>query len=398
MVCPSSSYQNWLFDGRTIRPNLTAINKKTTAPMARKVNMKENYIEIVGCILALLAMSPFVAYLLAKADVFFTFLESGDIKFIMHGETLHKIIFDVQGFKLVDGKFEPTTIAEEADKKRPWFGFYWVGIPFLSSIHNFPITKERENPAGKTPEEWIERDPGEKTVSSLRFTLPRPYVLRDVELKDRTPIDVLVVAKFQVVNPYIPVFLFKGKFFENAGGIIRASISDILTRFLLDEFVKAEKGEVGGILAEMKEPENALDPKKGKFNQELIKQVGLRLVGISIPQYDPSDNTLRLAMNAQIIAEEQAKGKVAEATGHANQLAIRVEAEAKAAERLAVSRGARVKETLTQLKASGATGDVLAKATADILRAESLAGPDSKITTLVDGNASAVVPVGGNKP
>ena len=338
----------------------------------------------------LLALSPFVAYVLAKADLFWTQLESGDIKFIMHGETLHKIIYDVRGFKLIDGKFSPTTPEEETQKSHPWFGFYWIGIPPFASVHHFPITKERENPAGKTPEEWIERDVGEESVSSLRFTLPRSYVLLNVELGDRTPINVLVVAKFQVVTPYIPVFLFKGKFFENAGGIIRATISDILKGYTLDQLVAAEKGEVGGILVGMKLPDS-------EFNGELIKQVGLRLVGISIPQYDPSDDALRKAMNARIVAKKEAEGLVAVARGHAAQLKIRVEADAKAAERLAIARGALVRATLIQLQVSGASGDVLAQTTASALRAESLAGPTSKIITLVEGSAPVVVPVGGNK-
>jgi len=350
-----------------------------------------NQIEIAGYVLALIALSAFVVYALAKEDLFFTLLESGDMKFIMRGETLRKIIHGVRGFELVDGKFVSTTNVQ----KRPLFGFYWVGVPPFASVHHFPITKEREDPDGETPAEWIKRDEAPAMVSSLRFTFPRPFVLRDVELKDLTPINVLVVAKFEVVDPYVPVFLFKGRFFENTAGLIKGSVTDILKRYPLDDFNNKEKGEVNGILAEMKESENDPDPNKGKLNRELIKQVGLRLVGISIPQYDPSNKTLREAMNAQIIATEQAKGKVAEATGHANQLAIRVEADAKAAERLALARRARVKATLEELKASGASGDVLARATADVLRAESLA--DSNITTLLDGGVPAVVPVGGNK-
>lgn len=346
-----------------------------------------NWIEIVAFVVVVGVLFPFLAYALGKMDMYFTLLKSGDIKFIMRGETLHKTICDIRGFELVNGKLEPTT----EKQPHPWFGLYWIGFSPFASIHRFPISKERENPSGKTPEEWIERDPEEKRVSSLRFTFPRPYVLMNVELSDRIAVNVLVVAKFEVVNPYIPVFLFKGKFFENAGAILRASVIDILKRYDLDKFIVAEKGEVAGILAEMKIPD-------GPFNTELIRQVGLRLVGISIPQYDPSDKDVIAAMNAQTIAKEKAKALVAEATGHANQLKIRVNADALAAERMAKARGKRIHETVKAMASTLGSPDVVARGVADVLEMEAATSADSKLTTLVKGGgATPVVPVGGGK-
>ena len=331
-----------------------------------------NWLEVVGYVVIIFALFPFVAHALAKVGWFFTLLESGDIEFVMYGETLHKIIYDVRGFELVDNELIPTA----TQQKRPWLGLYWVGIPPFASIHRFPIVKERENPVGETPEQWIDRDEEEKLVSSLRFTFPRPYVLRSVELGDRTPVDVLIIAKFEVVNPYIPVFNFKGKFFENAGGMIRAAVNDILKRFSLDEFIAAEKGEVGGILSGMKDP-------SGVFNQELIRQVGLRLVGISIPKYDPSDRAVREAMNAQVIAQEEAKA-----------VGVRAEANASAQERLAVARGAQIRETVKALTTSGGNPDVIARGAADVLEMEAAAGESSKITMVVKGGTPLVIPVG----
>jgi hypothetical protein len=306
---------------------------------------------------------------------FYTKLGSGDIKFITHNGSLHRIIHNVKGMKLdqgilVDGE-------EKKSKFNKWFGLWWVGIPIYAKVHTFPIVKERENPDGTTPEEWIERDKEEAIISSLRFTFPRPYVLQKVELGDRIPIDLLVVAKFQVVDPYIPVFLFKGKFFENAGADLRGAVIDILKKFTLDEFVKKPKGEVNGILAGMKDPSS-------KFNIALIKQVGLRLVGISIPQYDPSDNDVRAAMNAEAVEKEKAKA-----------LAVSTEAKARATERMAAARKAQVAATVAGLATSSGNPDVIARGAADILEMEAATSETSKITTFVKGGASTVIPVGG---
>jgi len=355
-----------------------------------------NWLEVGGYILAILLLSPFLAFLLAEVGIFFTKLESGDIKFIMHGESLHKTIYDVRDFKLENNQFVKTTPKEESAKTRPWFGLYWVGIPPFASVHRFPIIKERTNPAGKTPEEWVERDKEISMEPSLHFTIPRPFVLRDVELGDRTPIDLLVIAKFEVVDPYIPVFFFKGRFFGNTEGIIKAAVSDILKGtpgkpLTLDQFVASDKGEVSGILSLMKED-------KGPLNKELISQIGLRLVGISISKYDPQDGDLREAMNAQVVSEQTAKGVIAKAEGEAKRIQIEAEANALAQERLAIARGAQIRETVSALASTMADHNVVARGAADVLEMEAATGKDSKLTTLVKGGgAPPVIPVGEKK-
>jgi hypothetical protein len=345
-----------------------------------------NWIWVTSLVITaiIIALIPFAVSALETIGIFFTCVESGNIKFITRGNSLAKIVHDVKGMKLENGLLIPGT-----ERKWFWntrFGLWWVGFPPFSRVHTFPITKERENPEGKTSEDWIDRDDDEAVISSLRFTFPRPYVLKDVELADRIPIDLLVIAKFEVVNPYIPVFNFKGKFFENAGADLRGAVIDIVKGLTLDAFIDAPKGETGGILETMKNP-------TGSFNLELIKQVGLKLVGISIPQYDSSDKKVRAAMNAQTVAEEEAKGKIAEANGYATQLAIRAEADGKAKERLAAAEGVRVKEIMNQLKISNASPDALVQTMGTILEAEALTGETSKLTTLVKGNAPVVVPI-----
>src|SRR3989338_3285375 len=128
----------------------------------------------------------------------------------------------------------------------------------------------------------------------------------------------------------------------------------------MDEFIKTEKCEVGGILFPMKIAD-------GPLNMELIRQVGLRLVGISIPQYDPSDKEVRAALNAEAIAQARAKAFVAEAIGHRDQLAIRVEANALAQERLAVARGVQIKETVAAMASTLGSPDVVARGVTDVL-------------------------------
>ena len=167
-------------------------------------------IEMGLFVLMVLVLSPFVAYALSTFDVFWTRLESGSIKFIKRGDSLHEIIYNTPGFELIEGENGKEFVKTTKKQSKPWFGLYWIGLPPFARIHKFKITKETENPEGEKPADWIlGKEKGEVEVDNLRFIFPRPYLLRDVELKDRVPVNVLAVAKFQVVRPYVPVFFFK---------------------------------------------------------------------------------------------------------------------------------------------------------------------------------------------
>jgi len=350
---------------------------------------------------------------MVERDIFFTKVETGDIKFIVRGDSLFKIIHDVPGKRLVLDPVDNNMMFVDGVEKKSYlnseYGMWWIGFPPFSKIHSFWIKPERENPSGKESEDWIQSDP-KRQVWSLRFAFPRPFSIQKVELKDRLSVDVLAVAKFEVVKPQIPVFQFKGSFFENAGLILQAQVNDILNNMTLSEFIPAPKGEVDGILKSMKEPPEStgIAPKKNKkekehdlgaFNRELIHQVGLKLVGISIPKYDPSDKDTLEAMQAKELATKKGEGRIAEADANAKVTIANANAKATAEERLAQARGARIRETIAALASSGGDNNIVTQQGGKILQAEALTGENSKINTWVDGSAGAqpVLSVGGDK-
>lgn len=327
------------------------------------------WIEIVICLFVTLALLPFTAFLLAKKDIFFTRLETGDIKFIDSGSSLHKIIYDTPGFELDENKkFVPST----TKRSHPWFGLYWIGIPPFRKIHKFTITKERENPSGKGVEDWIIKGK-EEEVSSLRFTFPRPYGFPKVELGDENPVavDLLAVSKFRVVDPVKPVYGLKGKFFENAGGIVRAGVADTANNYTFDGFIKEDKGETGQMFASLRDP-------AGAFNKALIEQVGLCQDGIAV-SYDPANQALRDAMEAKTIA-------------FANGEAIKVTADAKAYEtEKAGTAAANVRKAMIKATVDGFGGFI--PAAQEVLAKEA----QPNVTTTVVGGATPAVVVGGEK-
>ena len=312
-------------------------------------------------IIICIATFPFFAFALGKMSLFFTTCPSGNVKFIVRGETVVAIIHT--GTE----KFQP----EEILNRTPlMFGLFWVGIPGINQVHEFLIDKSAENPQGTEPSDWL-INRGEVKVDSLRIYMQRSFVFRNIELKDRTPVNVLVTTKLMVVNWFTAVFELKGKFFENAGSVLEAAVADILKDFTLEEFIAAPKGEVGGILEELKDD-------TGVFALEFIKQVGLEIQGIAMPRQDPGDQKLRDAMNALIIAQKEGQAKVANATASAEAKKLEAEGDKAGFQALVDALG----------------GD--AQKAAAVLRAQAIA--KSSITTFVDGGgASTVLPIGGEK-
>jgi len=343
-------------------------------------------IEVMAYILIVIILTPFVAYMLAKENLFFTFLDTGNIKYIYKGETLKKVIADVDKFKISGYEL----ILDKGKQEKTWlqnkFGLFWIGIPPFSKIKTFKVRKKREveETKGKSPSEWIQ-DLGEVEVDSLRFSFPRPFLIQEAELKeDRQTVDLLLICKFITVDAYIPIPELKGDFFELAGSIIRGSVLDkVKDQGPMENFLIIDKGEKGFL--------EILTEKDSGLNIALKKQTGLRLVGISVADWNPTNQATREAMNKKFIAEKIREAELIDADTYQQKIAIHAEADAKAAERIAQSRAVRIKKTLESISLQGGNPDEIVKAAARILQAESL----TNLTTLVESgsNTPAVIPI-----
>lgn len=282
---------------------------------------------IIGTIIIFLVimaiLSPFLAWALSTFNLFFTTCPSGNMKFVMKGETIHRVIYNPEDLLIHLGK---TWVLEPESFKRRWsllFGLFWVGIPGVLRVHEFPITKDQENPeAGEDPKTWITQR-GEVIVDSLRLVMQRSFVFMNIELKDRSVVNVLVTTKLRVLDWFIPVFNLKGKFFENTAGLIEAEVNDVLKELTLQQLVEAKKGEDGGILSHLK-IENC------SFGKALKEQVGLDLEGIAITRVDPGDSKLRDAMNAKVLAQKEGEATIAKAEADAKATITRAKGDASA--------------------------------------------------------------------
>lgn len=295
---------------------------------------------IIGTIIIFLVimviLSPFLAWALSTFNLFFTVCPSGNMKFVMSGQTVIAIILNPEDLKIHLGKdWELEPKAFKTRIRFP-FGLFWVGIPGIRHIHEFPITKDQENPdAGEDPRTWIMQT-GEVIVDSLRLVIQRSFVFRNIELKDRSVVNILVTTKFRVLDWFIPIFNLKGKFFENTAGLIESEVGDVFNKLTLQELIQSPKGE-NGILKDLK-------VEGCPFATALKEQVGLDLEGIAISRVDPGDAKLRNAMNAKVLAQTEGEATNAKADADAQAALTKAKGDAAALLEMAAAKQAELQK------------------------------------------------------
>jgi|ERR1035441_2917815 hypothetical protein len=160
-----------------------------------------------------------IIWRLALQDKCFTVLQTGHIKFVVAGESWMKTIINIPAKVLVSGQIVDERNVGDSERHKTFleqqFGLYWVGIYPFRSIYSFPIIKTRENqditPKTK-PEEWIDRDKKATLVNELRWKFPRPVLVPGVKFAGVLQADILVLCKFEVVEPVVPIFIQKARF------------------------------------------------------------------------------------------------------------------------------------------------------------------------------------------
>jgi hypothetical protein len=269
---------------------------------------------------------------------------------------------------------------------------------------------------------------GTTTVDSLLFTVPRPVYVEGVNLAgDNSKVNLLILAVFRQVIPVLPVYYLKGDFFNLLDASIEAAIVDFaathnvkgepLTYDLWIKLPKEGEGspieqhlrhlnvsddyierlQVNGkkelveyienhlipehkdLPIQMKAPDN---PIPGLAPSGIVPRFGFALISFRIVAWEPHGDTKSLA-EAVLAKETQlhlADGVREQAYGERDAKLARATGESNRFEQLMKS--------LTDKKVNP---DVAARVVETMLRTENLGNKDSKITTYVEGGASASI-------
>jgi len=213
----------------------------------------------------------------ANAQWQFTRIEKGNTAFIVKGDDLKVMLPNVDGHRVskekdLEGRRWLVKVNVSKDPKaqkkemheafeRPlqpgtkwlqWVLWNKLGIRFVSwlypqiRVHKIHISMNRLR-EGKKDGEGVNLqnriEPDEGDIDSLRFLVPRPLVVKGVELAgDNARLDILVLAVFRTVIPALPVFYYKGKFMSLLDADISSGIIDFCATYQMPVTVN-EKGE-----------------------------------------------------------------------------------------------------------------------------------------------------------
>lgn len=291
--------------------------------------------------------------------------------------------------KVADGRLKYVNIGETfswfLSTKTNWhiLGYYWIGIRHIHYLKKIKPKKEKENPDGKKPEEWTVKGQ-EVEMDYLLEVIQRPFVITDVELQDRTKVDLLVTV---VLNAHASEGSYPGKKFVyelnydflKVGSKIRTLVQNQCRNVPdLTAFIALDKTEETGFLSAFTKPDSG-------FNKNLIDYADLIMVSIEIPQFQ-ADSAMIEAANKKAIATLEAEA--IKILAEANALKIETEGKAVAAQKEREAK-ADIEGIMSQLNQTGASDEAKLVTLQQIIKYRSV--EKSTLTAFAEGGASSLL-------
>lgn len=190
----------------------------------------------------------------ASADKETAIIPTGEIKFIVEGESCLKVLANLDGTGwFYDDEEKIIREKREGDKyPRSFLGVYWVSILYpLKQIHVwiFEWTKLIKGDPQKKEDTYL-LEHRKEYVNSLFLLATYPIHAKSVELEGNLQIDILALVTLRIVNPLIPVFVFKGAYLTLVDAAINGAITDLCRDKTLDKFREMEKEGPGNEFSE----------------------------------------------------------------------------------------------------------------------------------------------------
>ncbi len=393
-----------------IRRNLVYI--KVLAFLAVAMIATRFFFGIIGLIITCelivftMMMTPLIIGIAWKTGylaTLFTTVGTGNIKFVDVGASNKYTYINIPGKVLIKGEIIDERYSGETEDRKTWvqkkFGRYWVGFPFLGNhVHTFYITHDRAKrqlTQDMTPADWIEYGEGPEPTDELRWKVPRAVLVPDVKFGDNIEANILVLCRIEFNVPLKPVYIQKGDFFETFANLVRSGVLNYCKGTTAAKFAVCDRlddGEMSRFVV-------------GTINKQIGEEVGIKLIGVSVPIYNESKSSEEEALEAAELARLNGLATVAKAEAEAAALIKTTEAEnkkmimdataqAEADRILSQASVADVVALATHFSQDlGASPDVAVHSATAMGRATRLAKHDSPITTFVDGGGQSNVSI-----
>lgn len=278
-------------------------------------------------------------YTQAKNNLRATFVKEGTFVAIVAGENCSKIIMNVSGHHLTSND-EHGVVVETSDNNQapyqPWWekywGFYWVSWFYpAKKVHWLTVSKHTlSTDTDARPKDRIKMTEDHPTMQLL-WEIPRPVLTGIIELPgDNAGVRLLLRCIYRVHKPYIPMFIYKGKFFNLLDEAVEAALRVILQQqkmpdgkpitllYFISE-VKSGHGSdlVKGILAINDKPFGLQNVSVG-----IKKRLGIEVVEVWIIGHETDEKSKSLADAIMEKATQEAIGEGVKAKAEAEAEAI----------------------------------------------------------------------------
>ena len=301
---------------------------------------------VIVTIALLLSLFYLTLLLLAKNNLFFTYVEEGRAKAVMEYGEFHKMVmvykdhyFDQLGFvrhvseegkiaKIANGRVDEKSILDdkhykiELEKPKSFLpkGIKWIGNPFVYSVHSYTFRwdslRQEVLESGAIIQKTIHHD--EKIDYIIVQDDVYVTVVKEAETKQMVPLDILAVLTIRVVNPYKALFRTQ-EWLEQTTNLITPAIrsfvgnkeyEDLTTE--MKEGGQTQKAAEQGFLTE------------SRMDEEIQEDYGVRIKKVGFIRIDPSGaRALKYVAAASKKYEAQKKAESIEVLADAEEGRIR---------------------------------------------------------------------------
>lgn len=218
-----------------------------------------------------------LVYLLAKNNIFITFVKEGTAKAILKYGQFHKIVMSYENH-ILDSKWDVFKPSDPV-RRNIFGGLRWVGIPFIKSVHtyNFKWTSfEQEQEEGKLVQKTIVRK------EKIDYILVQDDVyytfIREAESKGLVPLDIETLLTIGIVNPYKALFK------------VQDWLETTLNQFKPVLLGYVRQREFEELAKEKEQSEDAVHKLLGdsEIDENLNKDYGVHIKKIGIVNVDPA--------------------------------------------------------------------------------------------------------------
>ncbi len=182
-----------------------------------------------------------VVYLAAKKDFILGFVPQGQIKAVMKGDSLHKMLVNIGGYRYDETTREIVLLTPEERGSGRWrnpMGLYIIGWPLYHQVKKYKFSWVKwGKPEGSSEFALIPRD--EEMVNSLYFRYPYGVNVTGIKVRGNIEVIIELVVTIEVVRPETTLFRLQPT--GNWLGIVLAKVGEATRGYAGEQDVDIEK-------------------------------------------------------------------------------------------------------------------------------------------------------------